>query len=93
MGIVAARCPQCGANIKVDAEKDAGICEYCGTAFITEKAISNYNTYVTNNYAGANINVVGGNLENLLKMGENSIEAANASEALNYVNKALDINP
>lgn len=93
MGLVAAKCPQCGANINVDEEKDAGICEYCGTAFITEKAINNYNTYVTNNYAGASINVVGGNLDNLLKMAENAIEAENASEALNYVNKALEIDP
>lgn len=93
MGLVAAKCPQCGANINVDEEKDAGICEYCGTAFITEKAINNYNTYVTNNYAGANINITGGNVDNLLKMAENAIEATNGSEALNYVNKALEIEP
>lgn len=93
MRLVAARCPQCGANIKVDEEKDAGICEYCGTAFITEKAINNYNTYVTNNFAGANINVTGANIDNLLKMAENAIEATNGAEALNYVNKALEIEP
>lgn len=93
MGLVAAKCPQCGANINVDEEKDAGICEYCGTAFITEKAINNYNTYVTNNYAGANINITGGNMDNLLKMAENATEATNGSEALNYVNKALEIEP
>lgn len=28
MALVAAKCPQCGANINVDATKDAGICEY-----------------------------------------------------------------
>ena len=49
MGLVAAKCTQCGANIEVDETKEAGICKYCGTAFITEKAITNYNTYVTNN--------------------------------------------
>lgn len=42
MGLVAAKCPECGANINVDASKDAGICEYCGTAFVSEKAINNY---------------------------------------------------
>lgn len=42
MGLVAAKCTQCGANIEVDASKEAGICKYCGTAFITEKAINNY---------------------------------------------------
>lgn len=58
MPLIPAKCTQCGANIKVDDSKDAGICEYCGTAFVTEKVINNYNTYVTNNYAGANINII-----------------------------------
>lgn len=58
MPLIPAKCTQCGANIRVDDSKEAGICEYCGTAFITEKAINNYNTYVTNNYAGANINII-----------------------------------
>ena len=30
--------------IKVDENNEAGICEYCGTAFITEKVINNYYT-------------------------------------------------
>lgn len=59
MGFIAARCTQCGAEIEVDDTKEAGICKYCGTPFITEKVINNYNTYITNNeihnYAGATI--------------------------------------
>ena len=43
MGLVAAKCTQCGANIEVDDTNDAGICKYCGTAFVTEKVINNYN--------------------------------------------------
>lgn len=58
MGFIPARCTQCGAAIEVDDTKEAGICKHCGTAFVTEKAIHNYNTYVTNNYDGANINII-----------------------------------
>lgn len=47
MGLVAAKCTQCGASITVDSSKDAGICPHCNTAYIVEKAIKNYNT--TNN--------------------------------------------
>lgn len=47
MPMVAAKCTQCGANIEVDASHEAGICPHCGTAYITEKAIHNYN-YQTN---------------------------------------------
>lgn len=55
MGLVAAVCTQCGAGIKVDNTKEAGICEYCGTAYVTEKIINQYSSYVTNNYSGTNI--------------------------------------
>ena len=43
MPFVPAICTQCGAPILVDDTKEAGICNHCGTAFITEKAIYNYN--------------------------------------------------
>lgn len=93
MGLVAAKCTQCGANIEVDDTKEAGICKFCGTAFITEKAITNYNTYVTNNnnYAGANINVVGGDIENLLELARNSLGINNEKDTLKYCEKALEI--
>ena len=56
MALVPAQCPQCGGNIKVDDTKEAGICEYCGTAFITEKAINNY--YVTNHINASVVNII-----------------------------------
>ena len=49
MALVAAKCTQCGGQIEVDSTKEAGICIHCGTAFVTEKVVSNYNTYVTQN--------------------------------------------
>ena len=59
--LVAAKCTQCGANIQVDSTHEAGICPHCGTAFITEKAVNNYNnTYVTNNTYNAVTNINGG---------------------------------
>ena len=54
MPLVPAVCTQCGAQIKVDDSKEAGICDFCGTAFITEKAIQTFN--ITNNI---NINTSG----------------------------------
>lgn len=49
----AGKCPNCGANILVDEVKDAGVCEFCGTPFVTEKAISliTNNTTTTTNTA------------------------------------------
>lgn len=46
---VPAKCTQCGAKLKVDSAKEAAICQYCGTPFVVEKAINNFNvTNVTN---------------------------------------------
>ena len=59
MSLVQAKCTNCGANLEVDNSKDAAICSYCGTPFIVEKAINNYN--VTNNFHAGVINVFGGN--------------------------------
>lgn len=78
MGFVAAKCTECGANIEVDDTKEAGICKYCGTAFITEKAINNYNTYVTNNnnFYGANVTVQNNqNIDGLLILAKSELQA------------------
>jgi len=82
MAFVSAICTQCGGNITVDSTKEAGICEFCGTAFITEKAISNYNIFI-----------LGGDINNYLEIAANAIEAGNAQEAYDYANKALEIKP
>lgn len=64
MGLVAAKCTQCGASIKVDKTKDAEICEYCGTAFITEKAINNYG--ITNKITDSTVNFFGDGLSDFV---------------------------
>ena len=59
MPLVQAKCTNCGANLEIDNTKDAAICPYCGTAFIVEKAINNYN--VTNQIHAGTVNIYGGN--------------------------------
>lgn len=60
MALTAAKCPSCGANMQIDGTKEAGICQHCGTAFITEQAINHYNVTnnVTNNMTIANASIV-----------------------------------
>lgn len=59
MPLVNAKCTNCGANLKVDSGKDAAICEYCGTAFIVEKAVNNYNVINNNNINASVVNMYG----------------------------------
>ncbi len=40
MAMVAAKCTMCGSSIKVDDSQEKGVCEHCGTEFITEKVIN-----------------------------------------------------
>ena len=72
MPLVPAICTQCGAQIEVDNTHAAGVCKHCGTAFITEKAINNYNTTVNNNFDGANVTF---NVESELERELKAIEA------------------
>ncbi len=52
-----AKCTSCGANIQVDEQNEAGVCPYCKSAYVTEKAIRNYdNSISTTNNAGTIIN-------------------------------------
>lgn len=44
MPLVPAKCPECGGNINIDAEKKAAICEFCKQPFVVEEAINNFNT-------------------------------------------------
>lgn len=52
MPLVPAKCTECGASLEVNSEKECTICSFCGTPFITEKAINNY---VTNHNATYNV--------------------------------------
>ena len=43
MGLIEAKCTNCGGVLSVSRDKDAMVCPYCGSAFIVEKAIQNFN--------------------------------------------------
>lgn len=93
--MVAAKCPNCGANIEVDANSKAGICQYCGCAFVTQDAIVNYNTTIinNNNITADTVNIVGGNFDNLMKVAIDSLESNDYKMAYEYFSKAAEIDP
>lgn len=91
MPFVPAKCTQCGANITVDDSKEAAICEFCGTAFVTEKAINNYHITNNLNISNATINVTGASIDNLLLRAEQYEEQGDYDKAKEYCNRVLDI--
>ena len=48
MQLVKAKCTSCGGDLEVNPEADCLICKYCGSPFIVDKAIANYNTTINN---------------------------------------------
>lgn len=58
MPLVAAKCTQCGGELKVDPSQEAAVCTFCKMPFVIEKAINNYNTI--NNIKADVVNVYGG---------------------------------
>lgn len=92
MALKPAICTQCGGKLEVDDSKEAGICPFCGTAFITEKVINQYVTQ--NNFAGATINIQGGvDTENLYKLARRAYELQKYNEALDYYTRICERNP
>lgn len=89
MSLIAAKCTQCGANIEVDDSHETGICKYCGTPFITEKVINNYNQNIS--IDNATINVQGDNIDNLLLRAQQFELEGDIEKAEEYYNKVLDI--
>ncbi len=55
--IVPASCTQCGGTVEVDKSSDTAICPFCGTSFIVEKAINNYNVQNATIEHADNVNI------------------------------------
>lgn len=89
---VPAQCTNCNGKLEVNPEQDAAICPYCGSAFIVEKAVHNYNISVSNNVniGSATINIQGHNSENLLARAKAFEAEKKYDSAKQYYNQVLD---
>ena len=57
MSLIKAQCTNCNAVLDVDNSNDAAICPHCGTPYIVEKAINNYNNNTVNRIFAPNANI------------------------------------
>lgn len=57
MPIIPLECPSCGANLSIDSEHDAALCNHCGKPFVVKDAIvQNYiNNVITINAGTVNV--------------------------------------
>ena len=74
INLTPAICTQCGATIEVDPRQEAAVCKFCGTPFIVEKAIIDYNIQNMSVKHVDSINVVKTNpLDSILKFADKQI--------------------
>lgn len=85
MGIIAVRCPQCGADVQLDESREFGFCTYCGTKIMQEKIFVEHNGSVKIDSSEE--------LKNLYIAARNSIEAGDKDTALEYYRKIAMIDP
>ena len=57
MALVNVKCTNCGGTLQVDDSREAEICPYCGSAFVVEKAVQNFN--VINNISAEVVHIYG----------------------------------
>lgn len=78
MDLVDASCPNCGATIQLDKNREEGFCSYCGTKIIVQEAISKVRIDKSCD------------IQNLLQLAESAYNSENYEECLKYANKALE---
>ena len=93
--LVPGTCTNCGAAVQVDPNQQAAICPSCGTPYIIQRAINNFNVNNSGKISVENavINVAGVSVDNHIKRGIEFEKNGDLEKALEYYNKALDCEP
>lgn len=89
MKLVAAKCPNCGAQIDVDKNSDSTKCEYCDSKILIEDAIEKYKLEIS---GAIEINNMP-KLENYIKLGNRNYEDGEFNEAYKMYSKAIELDP
>lgn len=85
MGIIAIKCPSCGADVSLDESREFGFCTYCGTKVMQEKIVVEHNGSVKVDTSDE--------LKNLYAAARNSSEAGDNATALDYYRRISAIDP
>lgn len=80
-------CPQCGANLEMEDDRDVMFCTFCGTK------IANVAEKVNVNLSGKVEIDESGKIGNFLTVAKNALKAGNYSEAYNYYLRIMETDP
>jgi len=92
MGLIKGTCSNCNGQIEFDENLKKGFCLHCGTPFIKEDVVHNYNT--TQNIRVENAVIQSGPTEqSLVDRAREYFDKGDYVTSIEYAHKALDINP
>lgn len=95
MGLINLKCTNCGAVLQGESSKDAMVCPHCNSAFVVEKAITNYNnTYnVVNNINADVVKIMNKDVDAFIRRAYILLEDENFEEAQNIFLECLNSQP
>ena len=79
MSLIDVKCPNCGASIQLDDNREFGFCSYCGSKVQLQNPTVNKIVIDKS-----------GDVQTYLDLAQAAIDADNGIEAYNYANKALE---
>ena len=82
MGFVTLNCPNCGANIEIDENREFGFCTYCGTKIVQDKIVVEHRGSVAIEHKDE--------INNLLLRAEEMMNKRLYDHAERYYNRVLD---
>ena len=87
MRLTSAKCPNCGADIKVNKAEEKTVCEYCKSEILVEDAIAKLKVVVEGEVELKGVP----KLESYLKLGDRAYKDAKFDEAYINYSKALEL--
>jgi len=93
MPLVAAKCTECGAAIEVEDTKEAGICNFCGTAFITQKVVNEHHVHVTKHITKNVFGVDGKSADDFCDSGDTFVKLEDWENSQDAYEQATKLEP
>ena len=85
MGLVAVKCPQCGADIQLDDTREFGYCSFCGTKVMQDRILVEHSGTVRIDSSD--------NLKNLYQAARNALATSNSALALRHYETISTLDP
>ena len=89
MKLTSAKCPNCGADIKVNKDEEKTVCEYCKSEILVEDALAKLKVVVEGEVELKGVP----KLESYLKLGDRAYKDGEFDEAYANYSKALELDP